>query len=431
MIPANLSLVSTRALGDQFVPHYLTETDYPWLRVLLDEYARFVGRRRTELCARMREPLPTFAPKAKLRIAAQVLDALSGGRTVSALPPREARWRVFRAASRVATPREAVLQSVAEEAAISRTDLEAALFADLPGERCVAPLPDDLSPARLALDANLVLVSSLLRRARRVKIAAWGNTRALVRHARLIGLICIMAPAAAARPGEGAMTGPTASSGPPDRPSEGPADGVILDISGPFALFHHTEVYGRALASLVPRTAWCHQFELVAQCAIGRTGVLANLVIRSGDPIRPGRELRRHDSKLEERFAEDFRRAAPEWDVVREPRPLDAGGTWIYPDFELVHRHDAGRRWLLEIVGFWTPSYLDHKLRRLQAAGLERFVLCIDEKRCCQEADLPPQARIIRYKTRIPPSAVLAIIAPTEAVPAPRRMACPSPSATV
>jgi hypothetical protein len=92
LIPQSLSLVSTRAFGDPFVPHYLTERDHPWLRTLLDEHARFVGRRRTELRARMQEPLPVLAPKAKLRIAAHVLDRLSRDHTESALVPREARW---------------------------------------------------------------------------------------------------------------------------------------------------------------------------------------------------------------------------------------------------------------------------------------------------------------------------------------------------
>jgi len=46
--------------------------------------------------------------------------------------------------------------------------------------------------------------------------------------------------------------------------SDDPLSGAVLDISGPLALFHHTEVYGRGLVSLVPRLAWCDEFELTA-----------------------------------------------------------------------------------------------------------------------------------------------------------------------
>ena len=192
--------------------------------------------------------------------------------------------------------------------------------------------------------------------------------------------------------------------------SAAPADGVVLEVSGPFSLFRHTEVYGRALASLVPRLAWCHEYELTAACALGRGGHRSTLVLRSGDPIGTGRELARHDSRLEAKFERDFRRATADWDVVREPHPVASRDALIFSDFELVYRRDERRRWLLEIVGFWTQKYLTEKLERLRAAGIERLVLCIDQNRHCAEDELPADARIIRYKTRIDPQAVLAII---------------------
>jgi predicted nuclease of restriction endonuclease-like RecB superfamily len=95
---------------------------------------------------------------------------------------------------------------------------------------------------------------------------------------------------------------------------------------------------------------------------------------------------------------------------VREPQPVEAQGAWLFPDFELVHRHDRARRFLLEIVGFWTPEYLADKLRRFRAAGLERVILCVDARRRCSEADLPVGAKVVRYKRRIDPCDVLAIL---------------------
>jgi predicted nuclease of restriction endonuclease-like RecB superfamily len=155
---------------------------------------------------------------------------------------------------------------------------------------------------------------------------------------------------------------------------------------------------------------WCTRFEVVADCALGRGPETAKLIIRSGDPIRPGRELARYDSRLEERFERDFRRLAPDWDVVREPRPVDAAGTLVFPDFELFHRREPERRWLLEIAGFWTPEYLETKLRRLSSAGLDRLLICIDERRSCADSEIPRNARIVRYKKHIDPASVLSII---------------------
>ena len=415
MLPRALHQLSTRVEGDRLVPHYLTERDEPWLRALLDEHTRFVGRKRSELQERLREPLPVFAPKAKLKLASHVLDALGRHRTSSRVPPRDARWLVFRAACGTGASRERVLERVARSLSISASDLESALFADLRGERRVGELPSELSPARLALQTNQAIVASLLRRAARVRITAWGNTRALVRHARLMGLICIISSAATAQPSYGSslphatLDVPRTTSHIDPLPAE-PLPGVVLDISGPFVLFRRTEVYGRALASLVPRAAWCHRFEIEAECALGRSNHLARLIVRSGDPIAAGRELRRHDSRVEERFARDFCRATGDWDLVREPQPVNAGKTLVFPDFEIVHRRDPERRFLLEIIGFWTREYLIEKLRRLRAAGLDRLLLCIDEARCCSEEDLPREAHVVRYRKRIDVQAVLALV---------------------
>ncbi|HEY5372450.1 MAG TPA: DUF790 family protein, partial [Polyangiaceae bacterium] len=346
------------------MPHYFTVHDEPWLRSLIDECAHFVGRKRTELYERLREPLPTRAPRAKLRVAIHVLDTLCRERTVSVVPPKEARAALFREGAATDVPRDTVVARVAESFGVTAAEVESALFADLRGERCVAELPKSVSPTRLATDANIAIVSSLVRRAAHVRIALWGNSRALVRHARLMGLICRLS---SAEPQE------------LNASREEAPEGVVLEVSGPFSLFRHTEVYGRALASLVPRMAWCNEFELTAACALGRGAHLSTLVLRSGDPIGTGRELARHDSRLEARFERDFRRATPDWDVIREPRPVASERALIFPDFELVHRRDKSRRWLLEIVGFWTQKYLTEKLERLRAAGIDRLVLCIDQ----------------------------------------------------
>jgi hypothetical protein len=386
----------------RIIPNYLTERDEPWLRALLDEHARYVGRKRTELVARLSEPLLARTPKAKLRVAAHVLDGLSRHETSASVPPREVRAQLFRAAARSNAPRHALVAEVASALAIGEDDLEAALFADLRGERRVAELPRELSPHALALEANLVLVSSLLRRAARVRITAYGNTRALVRHARLLGLLCVLERPRSARP---APASPEL-----DAVTAEPIDGVILNVSGPFALFRRTEVYGRALASLIPRVLWCPRFEVEAACALGRGSELSMLLVRSGDPIGAGRELARYDSRVEERFAKDFAKVALDWDVLREPRPFEAGDAWIFPDFELAHRHDPGRRWLLEIVGFWTVEYLEKKLDRLRRAALDRLILCIDDERRCDTRALPKHAHVVRYSKRIDAASVLSIL---------------------
>jgi uncharacterized protein len=379
------SRLSSSVAGQRLVLHYLSPRDEPWLRVLLDVCARFAGKTQFELRERLKEPLPTTAPRSKLRLAIQVLERLLPELPKREPNPRELRFRVFHAAAQTAAPRQQILASVARDLRLEPTAIEDALFADLASRRRLGPLPADLSPSRLALLTNQALVLAFLKRAERVRVRAWGHTRALVRHARLLGLICLVKKTDDAR-------------------------GVVLEISGPFALFRRTEVYGRSLASLLPRAARCLHFELEADCVLGRAAQFSTLLVSPSDPIYSARELPPHDSRVEARFFRDFGRLARDWEVVREPEPIDVDGALIFPDFELVHRHHPARRWLLEIVGFWTPEYLSKKLAQLSAAKLQRLIICIDDARRCSEADLPPDARVLRYKTRVDVARVLALI---------------------
>jgi uncharacterized protein len=377
-------LLSYSVAGTVVVPHFLGEHDHPWLRTLLEEHERFIGRPQRELDGRLREPLPCVSPPRKLRLANQVLMRLRRGhRNATVVPPRRARALVFVEAARSPAPALTVLSTVAASLGVTAGDLQGSLFADLPGERLVGASAQSLSAVELALRTNLALVQALLFHAIAVRIDVEGNTRVLIRHAKLRGLICTIA----------------------DRNGQ---SGSSLEISGPFVLFRNTRLYGRALGELVPLLAWCPHFRLQANCVFD--GRHLTLELGTGDPIFPASAPREYDSRVEERFAREFRRLAPDWDAVREPEPIAADGTLIFPDFALQHRSNPTRRWLLEIMGFWTPDYVARKLAQYRNARLSNLILCIDESRNCAEADLPPDALVIRFRRRVDAAAVLRIV---------------------
>lgn len=375
--------LSYRLAAGAVVPRFLVEADHPWLRILLDERERFVGRSQRELDARLREPLPMEGPPGKKQQAVRALARLAPGQRDAAVPPRQARRLVFGEAAHTSAPRSAVLARVASSLGVTPEGLEASLFADLPGERRVAGLALPMSPAELALRANLSLTQALLFRATAVILHLEGNARVLVRHAKLRGLLCTVAR-------------PTAS-----------AD-TALEISGPLAIFRRTMLYGRALGSLVPHLAWCQRFRLRAECLLEDR--LVDFHLATGDPIFPAAAPRQYDSQLEERFGRDFRKIAPDWDVLREPEPIAVGTRLAFPDFALQHRHDPSRRWLLEVVGFWTPEYLRRKLALYREARVANLILCIDEDRACAEADLPAGATILRFRRRVDAAAVRQVV---------------------
>ena len=47
-------LLSYSVAGTVVVPHFLGEHDHPWLRTLLEEHERFIGRPQRELDGRLR-----------------------------------------------------------------------------------------------------------------------------------------------------------------------------------------------------------------------------------------------------------------------------------------------------------------------------------------------------------------------------------------
>lgn len=398
MLPEPL-LRSSVKVG-QVLPHWFTAADHPWLRKLIDEYERAVGRPRRELLERLRDPRGGQGRGARRGVVVHVLDRLyrpereaGGGAPLPTRAPRRSltarrvREAVFAEAAVAGPgPRATVIERAAETLGLLPDEVEAALFCDLPGERRIGPPTAPVDAPGLAVRANLVLAQGIVFRAARVRLDLEGNARDVVRLARLRGLICTVEPKS--------------------RPED-----ATLDLSGPLSIFRRTTLYGRALAEVVPRLAWCDRFVLAADVVVG--GQSARFELRTGDPILPAAEPRRFDSKLEERFARAFAKAAPAWDLVREPEPLDAGGALIFPDFALQHRQSPARRWLLEVVGFWTRDYLEQKLARLRAAGVANLLLCVDADRNVGPDDLPAGATLIPFRRSIDPAAVLAVIEPS------------------
>lgn len=388
--PQTAYRLSARVGNERLVLSYLSQKDEPWLESLLAECASFAGRKQAELHERLREPLAVPAPRSKLRVAAQVLERLLPESPPRSPLPSEVRARVFAAAAKTSARREHILEAVAQELGVGVATLELALFADLAGQRRVAALPPDLSASRLALLSNQALVHTFLKRARRVRIRAWGNAQFLVRHARRLGLICLAKPLVPS--------------------SLQPGSGVALDISGPFALFRKTELYGRALASLLPHAARCAHFELEAECALGPGAPLATLCLSPADPIFAASEPEAFDSRVETRLRRDLERSKCDWRCQLEPSSAAGQQGLQFPDLELIHIREPDRRWQLEIVGFWTPEYLQQRLEAISAAGLTRFILCVDDARRCSERDAPADARIFRYQKRIDAKRLLALL---------------------
>jgi predicted nuclease of restriction endonuclease-like RecB superfamily len=351
---------------------YLTDADERWLTELLAECGRHTGRTLLELRERLAEPLAVSAPQSKLRGAVQLLLRLLPEPPGREPAPREVRAQLFRSAAGRPMERVEMMARVARELGVDSTELARLLFSDLAGERRVGRIPSDLTAARLALRVNQELVYGHLKRAHSLSVTSSEPGHALVRRARQLGLICVARASADGGP-------------------------VTLEVSGPFALFHKTELYGRALASLLTHAARTRDFELRAACEPRGRG-RCTLRITFASPIFAQNEPTAFDSRARTRLLRDLAKLAPTLQLVADPTPILVGDELLLPDFELVDpRHPTAYR--IELVGFWTTPHLTHRLAQLDS--VERYVLCVDGGRGCGEADPPQDPRIFQYKTRI------------------------------
>ena len=70
-------------------------------------------------------------------------------------------------------------------------------------------------------------------------------------------------------------------------------------------------------------------------------------------------------------------------------------------------RHEDGRQFYLEVLGFWTPQYLKERLGEFEHAGFKNFILAAwDELRGSRDplTIIPPHAII--FKRSLDPVAV-------------------------
>lgn len=198
---------------------------------------------------------------------------------------------------------------------------------------------------------------------------------------------------------------------------EGDADhGFTITIDGPTSLFNPSTRYGLAIAKLIPAllhvTKWSLSSILQTRDAYTNSWKTGRFTLNSECGLvshyPPGKP---YDSMLEASFADKWDALKSGWALEREVDLIPIPGSVMIPDFRLVHAD--GRTFLLEIVGYWRPEYLQKKFSQVRRAGRDDLILAISERLNLEKAgvklnDVP--ARIVWFKDKLLPKAVLAVM---------------------
>lgn len=172
-----------------------------------------------------------------------------------------------------------------------------------------------------------------------------------------------------------------------------------LRFDGPASVLRQTRRYGAAMARFLPALIACRSWRMHAVIRTRRRGFNVRLRLSADDGLNshlpPPEEF---DSQVEEAFAGKWGAERRDgWLLDREGEILHRGQKVFVPDF--VFRHDDGRVVLMEVVGFWTPEYIQAKTQTLRTFEDQRILLAAADPASKAMSELP--AEVVRYKTAL------------------------------
>ncbi len=356
-----------------------------------------VGETRATLQAALAEVESAADDYKFVRGLSDLLERDAEFETRSPVDPERARDVAFETAAAVGVVTEAERRQALERAAErlraipgtnggteqDRTDgadltpgaVAESLYADLPERQTLAAFDTRWTPETLVQQYDLSLAQTALFDAVEVRVRS-SDPKRLVSAVKRLGLMYEL------------VADPT------DDPDLG--DRVVV-VTGPDALFRRTRRYGTSFARLLRTLAGTGRWELAA--TVEDRGTERTLELSDADPVSvPGTDPVvdvGYDSGVESDFAARFEALGLDWRLVREPDLLPTEGGAMVPDFAFEYAYGDFRVYF-EIVGFWTPEYVEEKLAKL-AAVEEELIVAADRSLGVGEAIEAADHRVVLY----------------------------------
>jgi predicted nuclease of restriction endonuclease-like RecB superfamily len=276
-----------------------------------------------------------------------------------------------------------VKEEIATRLNLPWPQIERELFADVIEFHRLKRFDGYADGAALLARYNVAQVQAALYRAVSLKVWAGEDFKTIVRYAKLARLMHTI------------------------RKVDG---GIAFHFDGPASVLRRTRRYGVAMARFLPALIACRGWKMLAVVAGNSAAWNWRLELSEADGLQshlpPPEEF---DSTVEAAFCE---RWGPEpragWTLRREGDLLFRGQKAFVPDF--VFEHADGARVYLEIVGFWTPEYLEAKIKTLREFAGEPILLAVAEEVGSRVPELARDA--ILFKTALKVEEVLARLPP-------------------
>ena len=236
---------------------------------------------------------------------------------------------------------------------------------------------------------NLALAQAVLYDATEMRIRVWDSFGTVFSYVKLFGLMHRIHPID--------NNGDRVS-------STDVAEGYEAILDGAASLFSKSRKYGIRMANFLPALPLCDRWEMEADILDDESGSAGRTLLFELDQTN---DLSSHysaqgdfDSDVERTLAQKWERSNTDWELVREDDVLDLGAEVMLPDFAI--EHPDGRRVVFEIVGFWTPEYLDEKLTKIREAEQDNLIVAVSERLDCSSEDFGGMDdRVLWFKSGI------------------------------
>ncbi|WP_430506103.1 DUF790 family protein [Haloparvum sp. PAK95] len=378
--------------GGGYHPQFVDEAAEPLATRVLDVFRDHVGERRGDLDDALDAVEADVDDFKLVRGLAALLEREATFETKAPLPPTRARRVAFEAAEAVgvasSTDREGALERAADGLGVTPAAVDDSLYADRDENQVLTGFdPRWESPELLLERYNLSLAQTALFDATEFRVRS-ADPKRLVSAVKRLGLMYEIRTTDAGRE---------------------------VVVTGPDGLFRRTRRYGTAFARLLRTVAEAPDWRIEA--TIDDRGTERTMTLNDGDVTVPGVEPLAEpsfDSGVEADFAGRFRALDLDWTLVREPEPLETGTSVMIPDFAFDYDH-ADFRVFFEVMGFWTPEYVEKKLGQLADVEDVELIVAVDESLGVGEDIAARDHRVVTYSGTVPIKDVVAVLREYEA----------------